>query len=313
MNEPSESLLRLGTRGSPLARWQARWVRDRLLAAHPGLDVTLEIVRTSAEKFPDRPVETIGVGIFTREIDEALLRGEFELAIHSLKDVPSEIPDEIVVAAVLERESPLDAFVSPHLSALDDLPPGARIGTGSPRRKAQILARRPDLEVVPLRGNVDTRLRKMREEGLAGTVLALAGLRRLGREDAVTQVLDTEIMLPAVSQGAVGVCTRRDDTRSRGLAAPLEHAESRRSTDAERSFLRTLRGGCQVPAGALARSVGGRLHLEAIIASPDGTSSVRGSREGDLERPAPLGEALAAELLERGGGDILTRLREAER
>jgi hydroxymethylbilane synthase len=300
---------RIGTRGSPLASWQAEWVEQALRAHHPEVEFEIVKIRTLAEKLPDREVPEIGVGIFTREIDEALLRGEIDLAVHSLKDVPSEIPAGIVLAAVPERESPLDAFIGAKGISLEDLPRGARVGTGSPRRKAQLLHRRPDLGIVPLRGNVATRLRKMEEEGLAGIVLAHAGLKRLGEEVRITHLIPPEVLLPAAGQGALAVSARAGDGEVEDLVRPLEHAPSRARVTAERSFLRQLRGGCQVPAGALAELANEDwLRISGVVAAPDGSAAVRGEISESPEEAERCGRQLADEILERGGATILKAL-----
>lgn len=304
------SPLRIGTRGSPLALWQADWTAHELRVRSPGRQVEIVKIRTLAEKFPDRAVAEIGVGIFTKELDEALLRGEVDLAVHSLKDVPSELHPELALAAVPERESPFDAWISAGGSPFASLPPGAKVGTGSPRRKAQLLRRRPDLEVVPLRGNVATRLRKIEEQGLAGTVLAHAGLRRLGEAGRITEILGVDLLVPAVSQGALGLVCLQTRADLREILAPLEHTPTRASVTAERAFLRRLRGGCQVPAGALATvETDGRLRLVAVIASPDGSRLVRGERSAALPAAESLGNELAAQLLEEGGAEILGKVR----
>jgi hydroxymethylbilane synthase len=306
---PDRPLLRLGSRGSPLALWQAGWIRDRLLGGHPGLAVELVVMRTRAESFPERALEEIGSGIFTREFDTALIDRRIDIAVHSLKDIPSAMPRELMIAAVPERESPLDALVSAGGVPLAALAPGARVGTGSPRRKAQLLALRPDLEVVPLRGNVDTRLGKIATGGLAGTILAYAGLKRLGKEAVISEVLDPARMVPAVGQGALAVSCRVDDAATRRLLEPLEHPPSRLAIEAERSFLRRLEGGCQVPAGALATLEGTTLRLAGVLAAPDGSISLRGELSGDTAGALRLGEELADDLLRRGGDRILRRVR----
>ncbi len=304
--------IRIGSRGSPLALWQAHHVSDRLRAEVPGLAVTVEIIRTQAEKFPDREPQAIGVGIFTREIDEALIDGTVDLAVHSLKDIPSEFPPDLVIAAVPERESPFDVFVGMEGGRrLGELPPGAGVGTGSPRRKAQVLHRRPDLKVVPLRGNVETRLRKAREDGLAGTILAHAGLRRLGRESAVLEVLPPEWIIPAVGQGAIAISARADRKDLIELALLLEHPPTRVRITAERAYLRRLRGGCQVPAGALAEVLegGSGLRVRGVIAAPDGARCIRGEIEGTAGQAEEIGRRLAEDLLLRGGQEVLDSLR----
>ena len=299
-------LLKIGTRQSPLALWQTTWTGNALKRLHPEIEIVIVKIRTLAEKFPERPAIEIGTGIFTREIDDALLRGDVDLAVHSLKDVASEIHPDLKIAAVPEREDPLDAFISADGTPFERLPPGAKIGTGSPRRKAQLLHSRPDLEVVPLRGNVATRLRKMREEGLHGIVLAHAGIKRLGEESLITHLLPPEVLVPAVSQGALGIMARAADGNVLALLGEIDHAPSRTRVTAERSFLRHLRGGCQVPAGALAAFLqDGRLRLVGVLAAPDGSVCLRGEKVGAPDRAAEIGIALASELLDRGGAAIL--------
>ncbi len=302
--------LRLGTRGSALALKQAHGVREALIARFAELEIELVEIRTLAEKFPEKAAAELGVGIFTREIDAALSRGEIDFAVHSLKDVPTQLPEGIVLAAVPERESPLDVFISRDGTRFEDLPPGAKIGTGSLRRQAQILHRRPDLQVVPLRGNVETRVRKMHELGLAGIVLAHAGLIRLGQEGRIAQVFPPEFLLPAPGQGLLGVTARASDGAVLEALRAIDHRPSRLQAEAERAFLRRLRGGCLVPAGALARGpegegAGARLRLEALIAAPDGSECIRGEMAGEAEAARRIGERLAEELLERGGARII--------
>lgn len=303
--------LRIGTRGSPLALWQARYVRDALLGLRDDLCFEIVEVKTLAERFPEREAAEIGTGIFTRELDDALMAGDVDFAVHSLKDVPSEIPEALVIAAVPERESPLDAFISADGTRLEDLPPGAGIGTGSPRRKAQILHRRPDCVVVPLRGNVATRVEKMRARGLHGIVLAHAGLKRLGEERLITELIPPRVLVPAVSQGALGLVARRRDAETLRALRALEHEPSRRRATAERGFLRRLRGGCHVPAGALATIEGDEISIAGVVAAPDGSSCVRGEVAGPVEDAEELGRLLADEILERGGATILREM-EAE-
>ncbi len=308
--------IRIGSRGSPLALWQAHSVRDHLSAAEPGLEVSIEIIRTAAEKFPETSPQAIGVGIFTREIDEELLSRRIDLAVHSLKDIPSELHPELTIACVPRRESPLDAFVGvgeTRILSLANLPPGARVGTGSPRRKAQLLHLRPDLEIVPLRGNVDTRLRKARERNLAGTILAHAGLKRLGREEVIHHLISTDWLTPAVGQGALAIASRADREEMVQLARHLEHPNSRFRITAERAFLKRLRGGCQVPAGALAeileKSGQPMLRLQGVLAMPDGSRCIRGRRWGKMEEAEEIGRSLADELMEQGGKEVLEAVR----
>jgi len=279
------------------------------MAAQPECAIEIEVIRTSAEIFPEKSIARIGVGVFTQELDEALFDGRIDLAVHSLKDLASTLDSRLCLAAVPERESPFDLFVAPDRARLEDLPPGASIGTGSPRRKAQLLAYRSDLKIVPLRGNVDTRLRKVRELGLAGTILAHAGLKRLGKHDLITAPLSPDILLPAVAQGALGIVTRADDDATIAAVGTLQHAASRARVDAERSYLRELRGGCQVPAGALAEVDGERLAMVGVLAAEDGSTCLRGQREGSVEDGERLGAELARELLDRGGEAILAGVR----
>jgi hydroxymethylbilane synthase len=284
-------------------------VSERLETLEAAVRVELVVVRTQAEKHPQAEIPAIGTGVFTRELDEALVSGEIDLAVHSLKDMPTELDPALSIAAVPERESPFDALVSRDGTPLDLLPPGARIGTGSPRRKAQILARRPDLEIVPLRGNVGTRLSRVREGALDGTVLAHAGLRRLGEERRVTEVLPAAVLVPAVGQGALGVVALANARELSRLLAGLDHAPSRARALAERAFLRRLRGGCQVPAGALATLEGsGGLELHGVLAALDGSQCVRARRAGAPEAAVELGTQLAEDLLARGGEGILRGL-----
>ena len=304
-----ERPLRLGTRGSPLALWQARWVAERIEAAGPW-QVELETVKTTAEHFPEKALTQMGVGIFTAELDRALLEKRIDLAVHSLKDVASNHHPDLTIAAVPERESPWDAFLSRDGTRLDDLPEAARIGTSSPRRQAQLLWHRPDLEIVPLRGNVETRLRKVEERRLSGTVLAHAGLRRLGKEDLITQLLKADILVPAVAQGALAIMTRAADDEIRRILSALDHPESHLRVKAERAYLRRLRGGCQVPAGALAEydAKADELRLVAVLAAPDGSQCLRGERAAPASRAEALGIDLAEELLSQGGDEILAAM-----
>ena len=304
----SPQTLKLGTRGSPLALWQAEWVRQALQSAAAGLETKITIIRTSAENYPEQEIPMIGTGVFSRELDDALLSGEIDAAVHSLKDLPSDHHPDLEIIAVPPRESPLDAFVSADGRGLGELAPGARIGTGSPRRKAQLLSFRADLEIIPLRGNVNTRLDKISRDGLAGTVLAHAGLRRLGKEELITELVDTSIILPAVGQGALAVVIRRGDASCRQELLALDDNDSHEIIRAERSFLRRLRGGCQVAAGALARIEPGEedcIHIEGVLASEDGATCLRAGRSGPRGEGAGLAAELADELLQQGGEELI--------
>lgn len=305
----TQAPLRIGTRGSPLALAQAGMVRRFLGAAHPVLApaaaVEIVVIKTSGDLMLDRALgEAGGKGLFTKEIDEAQLAGRIDVAVHSMKDVPTWLPDGLSLGAVLEREDPRDAFISVKAKTLAGLPHGAVVGTASLRRQAQILHHRPDLKVVLLRGNVETRLRKVREGAVDATLLALAGLKRLGRADAATAIVEADAMLPAVAQGAVGVTCRADDARARALLAALDHAPSRMEIAAERALLATLDGSCRTPIAALARADGTRLTLRGLIAKPDGSRVVRGAREGNVAG-AREGRAADAEALGRELGQAL--------
>ena len=304
--------LRIGTRRSALARAQSGWVRERLASLHPGLAIDLVPMETQGGKLLDAPLAKFGgKGLFVKELEEALLDGRIDLAVHSLKDVPVALPGGLHLGAICEREDPRDALVSPRHGVFEKLPRGARVGTSSLRRQAQLKARRPDLEIVPLRGNVQTRLDKIEREGLDAVVLALAGLRRLGLEEHVTEILDPEVSLPAIGQGALAIECRAEDPATNARVAPLVHPESASAARAERAFLARLGGGCQVPLGAYATLDGDRLHLRAFVGSPDGTRAVRGERRGAVEEGESIGRALAEDLIARGAEEIIADLERA--
>jgi len=297
--------LRIGTRGSPLALAQAEEVRARLIAAHPALAlpeaVEIVVIKTTGDKVQDRPLAEIGgKGLFTKEIEEALIDGGIDLAVHSMKDVPTVLPPGLFIACLLPREDPRDALIAASADSIAALPPGARVGTASLRRQAQLKALRPDLVVVPLRGNVGTRLEKIARGDADATILALAGLRRLGRADAASAVLETSVMLPAVAQGAIGIEARRDDAAIRDLLRPLDHRETALAVAAERACLAVLEGSCRTPIAAHAIIAGGRLALRALVAHPDGTTIHRAAVEGLESEAEALGQ-LAGERLRRLG------------
>ncbi len=309
--------LTIATRGSPLALAQTHQVRDRLAASHPDLAVPgaieIRIIKTTGDTVQDRPLAEIGgKGLFTKEIEEALLAGEADLAVHSMKDVATWLPDGLEIACLLPREDPRDAWFAGDGAGPDTLPSGAVVGTASLRRQAQILARRPDLKVVTLRGNVATRLRKLEEGQVHATLLAVAGLRRLGRGADIRRVLDPEEMLPAVAQGAVGVEVRAEDTVVRDLLAPLHCPATALRVAAERGLLEMLDGSCRTPIAALAEPASdGALHLEALAALPDGSELHRISRHepaATSEAAAALGADAGAELKGRLGSGFFTRL-----
>ena len=294
-------MLTIGSRGSQLALWQARWIQARMQSF--GLETRIEIIHTTGDKITDVALSKVGTkGLFTKEIEEALLSGAIDLAVHSLKDMPTELPDGLTLAAIPEREDPRDAMVGRSLAALASK---AKVGTSSLRRAAQLRAKRPDLEIENIRGNVDTRLRKLDEGQYHAIVLASAGLRRLGWENRITELLDPDVMCPAVGQGALAVETRADGGIAYEIASRLDHRESRIAVTAERAVLRALGGGCQVPIGAYATVDAGALLLRAIIVSPDGTEIIRKEVRGAAEDADRVGAAMGEELLAEGGREIL--------
>jgi hydroxymethylbilane synthase len=300
--------IRIATRRSPLAKWQANHVADLLRKNEPGLEVRLHELVTRGDKILEVPLAQVGgKGLFVKEIEDALLAGDAEVAVHSMKDLPAMLADGLVIGAVPEREDPRDALCSPRWKTLSALPNGAKVGTSSLRRSAQLMALRPDLQIEVIRGNVETRLRKA-SEGLDAVVLAYAGLRRLGLAEHATQVFSPEEMLPAVAQGALALEARGADAATLARLAPLDHPDTRHRVEAERGLLRRLEGGCQVPIAAHATVSGGQVTLRALVASLDGARVVRGERSGPAGEARALGEALGEELLSRGAADILEEL-----
>ncbi|RMH34919.1 MAG: hydroxymethylbilane synthase [Nitrospirae bacterium] len=305
-SDSRRSSLVIGSRGSRLALWQAEWVRARIQELAPHFQVTVRRIQTSGDKIVDVPLAKIGgKGLFVKEIEEALLRREIDLAVHSMKDVPSVLPEGLAIVCVPEREDPRDAVVSCHRRTLAQLNEGASIGTSSLRRQAQLLHYRQDFRVTMLRGNLDTRLRKAENGAFDAVVVAAAGLRRLGWTDHVTEYLSPTLSLPAIGQGALGIEGRSDDEVVKGLLAPLDHLPTRRAVTAERAFLARLEGGCQVPIAGHAVLKDQTLILEGLIASVDGTRYVRDRVEGQVDEAEQLGAALAERLLEAGGRPIL--------
>ncbi|HEU4384602.1 MAG TPA: hydroxymethylbilane synthase [Anaeromyxobacteraceae bacterium] len=298
-------MIRIATRRSRLALWQANHVAGLLRAREPGLEVRLHELVTRGDKILEVPLAEVGgKGLFVKEIEEALLARQAEVAVHSMKDLPALLAPGLVVGAVPEREDPRDALCSRKARSLSDLPRGARVGTSSLRRGAQLKALRPDLRVETVRGNVETRLRKGETE-LDAVVLAYAGLRRLGLADRASYVFDTSEMLPAVAQGALALESRADDGATLERLARLEHPETRIRVEAERGFLRRLEGGCQVPLAGHATVAGGTVRLRGLVASLDGSRVVRGERSGPSAEAVRVGEALAEELLGKGAAEIL--------
>lgn len=297
----------IGSRGSELALTQSNYIAERLRAVSPGLEVEVRIISTKGDRITDVPLSQVGgKGLFTKELEVALLAGEIDLAVHSLKDLPTELPGGLMVGAIPEREHPADALISASGAGLMDLPLGAKVGTSSTRRQVQLKAVRPDLALVDLRGNVPTRLKKLETEGLDAIILAAAGLNRLGLSEHITELLPADIMLSAVGQGALGIEIREDDAAMVALLARLHHADTAAAATAERSLLAAVGGGCQVPLGALAVVEAGQLHLRACACSPDGIEVVRAEMTGPLCAPEALGQAVAKALID-GGASVFIR------
>lgn len=299
----------IGTRGSPLALAQAHEVRRRLAAAHGLAEdaIAIRVIKTSGDAIQDRALlEAGGKGLFTKEIEEALLAGFIDLAVHSSKDVPTFLPDDTFLSAFLPREDVRDVFISHKAATLADLPAGSVVGTASLRRQAMVLRRRPDLEVKVFRGNVETRLRKLSEGEADATLLALAGLRRLGMADKATQILGTDEFLPAVGQGAVAIESRRDDDRISAFVARIADADTETALAAERSFLALLDGSCRTPIGGHCRVEGERISFRGLIISPDGRNCYETTREGRRNEAAALGADAARELRSRAGEAFFT-------
>lgn len=307
----SDTTIRIGTRGSKLALAQVYELRDRLMAS---CDLSekqfhIEIIKTSGDMIQDKALSEFGgKGLFTKEIEEALLDGRIDMAVHSMKDMPTVLPEGLEISCLLPRADVRDAFISPKAARLADLPEGAVVGTSSLRRQAQVKNLRPDLEVITYRGNVETRLRKL-EEGVAdATLLAVAGLKRLGMTDKITSYLDTGEMLPAIAQGAIGVEIRQDDTDMRMLLQSVHHQPTEICVSAERAFLARLDGSCRTPIAGLAELDCDRLTFRGMVLSPDGTQAFETSREGPASEAVSLGSDAAAELLKRAGADFIAAL-----
>jgi hydroxymethylbilane synthase len=302
----------IGTRGSRLALWQAEWVKSELQRLYPDLKVELNRIKTTGDKILDVPLAKVGgKGLFVKEIEEALLRHEADIAVHSMKDVPTELPVGLHLAVICKREDPRDAFISQiqdsgfKIQKFKDLPGGAVIGTSSLRRSCQLLNIRPDLRIEQLRGNLDTRLKKLDEGQFDAIILAAAGVMRLGLNERITEVLPPGISLPAIGQGAVGIeCRARDDFINT-LILPLNHKETSVCVRAERAFLKRLEGGCQVPVGAYARLIDGKIVMEGLVGSVSGEKIIREQMEGDQDTAESIGISLAEDLLSRGAKEIL--------
>ena len=302
----------IGTRGSKLALWQAEWIQSQLQKLYPDLKIGLIKIKTTGDKIQDVPLAQVGgKGLFVKEIEEALLRREADIAVHSMKDVPTEFPEDLHLAVICEREDPRDAFLSRlrnarfEIAGFTALKKGAKIGTSSLRRACQLLSIRPDLKVEHLRGNLDTRIRKLDEGRFDAIILAAAGLKRLGLKHRITEVLPHETTLPAIGQGAVGIECRTDDEYINNLIAPLNHPETFLCVKAERAFLKKLEGGCQVPIAAHARLIDGKIVMDGIVGAVDGSKIIRGHIEGMPVHVENLGVTLAEDILSRGAKEIL--------
>lgn len=301
--------IRIATRKSPLALWQANYVKDELLRHHPALQIELLPMTTRGDKILDSPLAKVGgKGLFVKELEEALLRSEADLAVHSMKDVPVEFPSGLCLATICKREDPRDAFVSNHFAAIEELPEGARVGTSSLRRQCQLRARRPDLQVLDLRGNVNSRLAKLDAGDYDAILLAAAGLKRLGLEQRITSLIACSESLPANGQGAVGIECRSDDQELLSLLAALEDHPTRQRVLAERAMNRHLQGGCQVPIGAYAELEGEELWLRGLVGAMDGQQIIRAEIRGPASQAESLGETLATRLIAQGADKLLAEI-----
>ena len=300
-----DGIIRMGSRGSKLALWQAEFVQFEVERMTGG-KVEIVKIKTTGDMILDVPLARVGgKGLFVKEIEEALLSGRIDLAVHSMKDVPTDLPPALEIVAITKREDPRDAFISDKVKRFEDLPKGARVGTSSLRRQTQLLGIRPDLVVLDNRGNLDTRIRKMEEGKFDAIILAAAGLRRLGWEGRITQVLPEEVSLPAIGQGALGIEIRREDAETRNAVSFLDDRDTSLSVRAERGFLKRLEGGCQVPIAAYGRTNGDSIEIDGMVGRPDGSEIVRGSARGAVADPEALGVKLAEQLLARGAKEIL--------
>jgi len=305
----STQRIRIATRKSPLALWQAEHVQQLLRNAHSGLDVELLRMSTQGDKIIDTPLAKIGgKGLFVKELEQGLLAGDADIAVHSMKDVPVELPAGLHLAVVLEREEPRDAFVSNNYQHLEDLPQGARVGTASLRRTCQLAALRPDLEILNLRGNVGTRLKKLDNGDYDAIILASAGLIRLGLAQRIAQKISVEICLPAIGQGVIGIECRRDDRVINELIAVLGHQQTHVCVTAERALNERLQGGCQVPIGGYAQLTGNTLHVRGLVGRPDGRAIIQAEKSGSPRQAQDLGSAVAEDLLAKGADTILNEV-----
>ena len=304
------SKVTIGSRGSPLALWQANWVKDLLLGHHSDLAVDIKIIKTSGDRIQDVPLAKIGgKGLFVKEIEEGLLKREVDFAVHSMKDMPIIFPVNLCIACVTKRENPFDALISRNNIKLDDLPKGAKIGTGSLRRMSQLLYYRPDLNLVPLRGNLETRLKKLETEGLDAIILAAAGLIRLGWNNCITEIIPPEILLPAMGQGAVGIETRKNDVDNQILLADMDDEQTHYALDAERALVSQLEGGCNVPIGSFATLNDDQITLRGLVASLDGKTMYKKELTDLKTNAVALGRRMGDELIEMGADRIMQEIK----
>ena len=298
--------IKIGSRGSPLALWQANWIKDQLESRNPDIPVEIVIIKTSGDKIQDVPLAKIGgKGLFVKELEEALLRKDVDFAVHSMKDMPIKFPFALCIASVTKRENPFDALISRNNIKLNDLPKGAKIGTGSLRRASQLLHYRPDLNLIPLRGNVETRIKKLETEGMDAIILATAGLIRLGWGDKISEIISPEILLPAMGQGAVGIEARKHDVDNQILLADMDDENTHLALDAERAVVTQLEGGCNVPIGAFATIEGNEMTLRGLVASLDGKTLYKKELKGDKVNAVALGNEMGNALLDMGGDKIM--------
>jgi hydroxymethylbilane synthase len=301
--------IKIGSRGSPLALWQANWIKEQLESQHPDIPVEIVIIKTSGDKIQDVPLAKIGgKGLFVKEIEEALLKKDIDFAVHSMKDMPIKFPFALCIASVTKRENPFDALISRDNIKLNDLPKGAKVGTGSLRRISQLLHYRPDLKLIPLRGNLETRIKKLETEGLDAIILAAAGLIRMGWENKISEIISPEILLPAMGQGAVGIETRKHDVENQILLADMDDENTHLALDAERAVVARLEGGCNVPIGAFATIEGDEMILRGLVASLDGKTLYKNELKGNKVKAVALGNEMGNTLLDMGGDKIMQEI-----
>ena len=299
----------IGSRGSPLALWQANWVKDLLLKQHPDLTVDIKIIKTSGDKVQDMPLAKIGgKGLFVKEIEEGLLKRDVDFAVHSMKDMPINFPINLCIACVAKRENPFDALISRNDIKLAALPKGAKIGTGSLRRMSQLLNYRPDLKLIPLRGNLETRLKKLDTEGLDAIILAAAGLIRLGWDSRITEIISPDILLPAMGQGAVGIEARKNDVENQILLADIDDEDTHYALDAERALVSQLEGGCNVPIGAFATLDADKITLTGLVASLDGKTLYKKEMTDIKTNAIVMGRKMGDELIGMGADRIMQEI-----